>query len=395
MYDFDGLSAAGVRRGAGALKWTNVAEDVIPLWVADMDFPCLPELREALEKRAAHPFYGYTRHNPSSNEAIAQWYRRYGAGIEPEETLIGPGTVLSLGMGVREFSAAGDGVLVMTPVYTPFYEIIRGNGRIVVELPLHPDKEAAFAFDAAEIEACLSGAAADGIRVSVAILCSPHNPGGRVWSGKELAAFFEIAARHNLMILADEIHMDFAFQKEFVSAASFDEYRDRIIVVSGANKTFNLGGLHISHFVIRDGVLRARIERVLRRETHHESDCFAELAVETVYRRGAPWLAELKARVRANLEKTARFLGAEIDGVHAPVPQGTYLLWADMKGLIGRKGCKGDADLVRRIEAEAKVKLTAGSLYGAGGAGFVRINAASPAPLLDEALGRIRDWARA
>ncbi|MDR2181784.1 MAG: aminotransferase class I/II-fold pyridoxal phosphate-dependent enzyme [Treponema sp.] len=394
MYNFDEVSPAA-RRETGALKWTNTAEGVIPLWVADMDFPCLPELREALEKRAAHPFYGYTRRDPSCGEAIARWYRRYGAVITPEEVLIGPGTVLSLGMGVREFSAAGDGVLVMTPVYTPFYEIIRGNGRVVVEVPLHADEEGAFVFDAAAIEACLRAAAADGIRVPLAMLCSPHNPGGRVWSAEELAAFFEIAARHGLIVLADEIHMDFAFQKEFVSAASFDTYRDRVIVVSGANKTFNLGGLHISHFVIRGGALRGRIGRVLRRETHHESDCFAELAVETVYRRGERWLAELETLLRANLEKAARFLSAEIAGVRAFPPQGTYLLWADMKGLIERKGCKGDADLVRRIEAEAKVKLTAGSLYGAGGAGFVRINAASPAALLDEALGRIRDWARA
>ena len=400
MYNFDEVID---RRGTGSLKWDTVNDGVIPLWVADMDFPAFPELREALTKRAAHPIYGYRpagNEGAPLNETIRGWYKtRYGIELSARDILPGPGTVLSFGMIVREFSAEGQGVLILTPVYTPFFEVIEKNKRKVVEVPLAPDRYGRFIVDPEKIEAALDGV---GIPVPLALFCSPHNPGGRVWEQEEIAAFLELARRRNMIAAFDEIHGDLVYgtnsmgaPQRFVSAASFSEYKDRIIVVSGANKTFNLGGLHISHFVINDETIRKIMQDALYRETHHEGDVFAELAVETAYRFGAPWLDELRSYLYNNIVEAVKFCTAEVPGMRAFVPDGTYLIWADVRELAERKHCGSDSELVRRLEDEAKVKITAGSIYGRAGAGYVRINAASPRPLLMKGLGRIRDFAAA
>jgi cystathionine beta-lyase len=390
MYNFDEIID---RRKRNSLKWDTTARGVIPLWVADMDFPCLPELQAAIQERAAHPFFGYTKPDPQAVEAIARWYERYGVRLGNDEVLIGPGTVLSIGICVREFSKRGGGILVMTPVYTPFYTTIKENDRVVVEIPLEPDGEGVFVFNADAVEAAVKQASKNGITVQAAVLCSPHNPGGRVWDREELEKFFEIAARYNIIVISDEIHMDFVYKKKFISAASFDAYKDRIIVLSGANKTFNLGGIHISHIVVRDETLKKILARALYREAAHDMDCFAELAVKTVYTKGSAWVAGLNEYLYRNLQNAVEFLNS-VKGVRAFMPQGTYLLWADVKGLVESGGCGGSAELAARLEAEAKVKITSGAIYGGGGEGFARINTASPAALLMEGLERIHKWAQ-
>jgi cystathionine beta-lyase len=381
------------RRRSGSVKWDAVKDDTIPLWVADMDFPCLPELREVLIRRAEHPFYGYKAHSPEYYEAIRRWYQtQHGLEVPRLHILSGPGTVLSLGMIVREFSREGEGVLLLTPVYTPFFEVVRENRRVVVDVPFDTDQEGSFILDIEKIERAVEKAEQAGIRVPLVLFCSPHNPGGRVWREEEIAGFLAFAERRNIVVAADEIHCDFVYGESgrFVSAASFERHADRIIVVSGANKSFNLGGLHISHFVIRDDRLRRIMKTALHRETHHEGDVFAELAVETVYRCGAAWIGELRGYLRQNILTAVQFLNTEVPGVRAFVPGGTYLLWADVRGLIEKTGSRDDAELVRRLEDAAKVKITPGSIYGPAGSGYVRINIAGPRPLLLEGLERIR-----
>ncbi|MDR1931148.1 MAG: aminotransferase class I/II-fold pyridoxal phosphate-dependent enzyme [Treponema sp.] len=391
-YNFDEVID---RRGSSSLKWDTVKDGVIPLWVADMDFPCLSELREALAERAAHPFYGYHTRSPSYYQTLASWYRvQYGLPLGEECFLSGPGVVLSLSLAVQAFTRPGDGVLLFTPVYTPFYEVIRSNGRETVEVPLVLDEEGRFVFDTALLGKTLAEAKERGLSVPLAFFCSPHNPGGRVWDSADIAAFLDFAKRNGIITAADEIHGDFVYPPgKFISAASFAEHRDRVLVVSGANKSFNMGGIHVSHFVVRDEALRRTLEQVLRASARRDLDVFSELAVETVYRSGPDWLGELRNYLWENIKTAADFLNTEVPGLRAYIPQGGYLIWARAEGLIKRKNCSGDTELARRLEDEGRVKITQGSIYGKGGAGFVRINAASPRALLMEGLERIKRWA--
>jgi cystathionine beta-lyase len=394
-YDFD---APLTIRGIGSDKWDSVAEGVIPLWVADMDFAAPPELTKTLAERASRPFYGYNKRRPGYIEAIVSWYgEQYGVAVQPDDIVPGPGTVPSLGAAVRAFTAPGDGVLIMPPVYAPFYREIRENGRKTVEAPMAIDGDGRFIFDRAALEKACDDAASAGLSVPLALFCSPHNPGGRVWNGEEVAALLDFAESRSMIVAADEIHGDFVWDSagrpaRFVSTAAFPSHSGRVITVSGANKSFNMGGLHVSHMIIRDEKLKAKLEKVLSADFHHDPDIFAELAVETCYKSCGPWLAELKSYIRKNLEEAAAFLNG-IPGVKAWVPGGTYLLWASIQGLVERTGCKSDLELVERLESEAKVKITNGSMYGRAGAGYARINAACPRKLLLEGLGRIKTWA--
>jgi cystathionine beta-lyase len=254
------------------------------------------------------------------------------------------------------------------------------------------DGHGRFIFDEGSLEKALDDAEKAGIRVPLAFFCSPHNPGGRVWTGGEIESFLNFAKRRGMIVTADEIHGDFVYKGNFVSTSSFEKYADRIITLSGATKSFNLGGLHASHCIIRDEKLRVLFRTAFGIVSNHECDVFAERAAETCYRRCAPWLDELKNYILKNLEEASAFL-ATIPGIKAWVPDGTYLLWADVRALVERNGMQNDVELVNHLEKEARVKITHGRLYGKAGAGFVRINAASPRPLLTEALRRIKNWA--
>ena len=202
-----------------------------------------------------------------------------------------------------------------------------------------------------------------------------------------------------MIAVFDEIHSDFVYNKNssgkpqrFVSAAAFS--KDNVIVVSGANKTFNLGGLHTSYFVINNETLRNIVKKILKRETHQEGDIFAELAVETAYRCGAPWFDELLVYLYDNILAAVNFLNNEVPGIKAFVPDATYLIWANVRELAEKTGCSDDKELAVRLENEALVKITPGSIYGEAGKGYVRINAASPRSLLMEGLGRIQNWSK-
>ena len=397
MYNFDEKIEW---RGIDSVKWDSVKEGVIPLWVADMDFPAFPGIKEALVKRASAPFYGYRSRNDEKSsyyQAIRSWYKtRHDLDVDPQSVLYGPGTVLSLGMIVREFSAPHDGVLILSPVYTPFFDVINGNKRNVVEVSLEPDGHGRFILDISKIEAALDKA---GSAVPLALFCSPHNPGGRVWRQEEIAALLELARRRNIIAAFDELHQDFVYRENsagieqvFVSSASFNEYSDRVIVVAGANKSFSLGGLHVSHFVINDQTLRETIKTALFRETHHEGDVFAEKAVETAYRYGAQWFDECLAYIYDSINIAVKYLNNEVPGVHAFIPDGTYLIWADVREAIKQSNCKNVAEFAARLEDQAAVKITAGSIFGRGGEGYIRINTACPRAQLMEGLKRLKGW---
>lgn len=394
--DFDALID---RSGTGALKWNAAREagkaDVVPLWVADMDFAAPAAVTEALRARVGHPIYGYTNPDPSYFAALRAWYEeRYGARIEPSSVLLGPGVVPSIGIAVRAFSAAGEGVLIMPPVYYPFAEMVRDNGRVVVEAPLDAGNPFRMRFDARAAQAALDKAAAGGVAVKLAIFCSPHNPGGVVWKKEELASFLKFAEANDLIVLSDEIHGDLVFKPaSFVSLAGFPGAAERTVVVSAPNKTFNLAGLHLSHFVAENDALRTRLKHGIAAAGYSQPNVLSLVAAQTAYERCGSWVDDLVAYLASNARYAAEFVNARVPGARTAAPDGTYLLWMDVSRLIAAKGLKDDRELVARLVDEARVRFTAGSVFVSGGGGFIRVNVACPRALLSEGLNRFASWA--
>ncbi|GHU10156.1 cystathionine beta-lyase [Spirochaetia bacterium] len=388
------------RSGTQALKFIALDQDpakkdIIPLWVADMDFPSPTEISEAVQKRAAHPIYGYTRPAVDYFDVLSTWHAgRYGLDLKAEDFLSGPGTVASMGITIRALTKIGDGVLIFTPVYGPFFTMIKLNGRTVIEVPMTLDAGGRYSFSEKNVEDALDAAAAKGISVPLIMFCSPHNPGGMVWRCEELAMLLEIARRHDMKILSDEIHRDFVFPPlKFTSIMAFPEHKERILAMSAANKTFNLGGLHVSHFIVKDKTLSSVIRQEINACDGGGTEIFAQVATETAYRSCAYWIDALLPYLKTSIDEAVSFINTEIPGLKAYTPEGTYLFWVDAKSLIKKAGLSGDIELGKKLESQARVKCSEGANFGDHGAGFIRINAACPRSYLMEGLHRIRNFA--
>jgi cystathionine beta-lyase len=386
------------RRGTCAEKWERInrdggAEEVIPLWVADMDFPAPPELAGALRERADHPVYGYTTLSRDFFETLADWYRtQYRLDLNQDSFISGPGTVASLGIAIRALTENGDGVLLFTPVYKPFSDMIRANGRKEVEVPLVLNG-GRYEIDFEALERTLATAKGEGRRIPLALFCSPHNPGGTVWERGELEKFLALARQFGVTVVSDEIHGDFVYPpKRFVSMAALPEYACRAAVVSSATKSFNLGGLRMSHFVTGDGKLAAALKAGVR-AWGYDLNIFSMIAAETAYRSCGPWLEALKPYIRDTIDEGVRAVNAGIPGVRAYKPEGTYLIWADASALIAAAGLRDDLELASRLEREGRVKVTPGSAFGPRGRGFLRLNAACPRSQFMEGINRFLRWA--
>jgi len=388
------------RKNTGALKWDDPENgegkpDVIPLWVADMDFPVPPAIREALEARTAHPVYGYT-HAPADYPSIIQaWYRdRYGAEIEEEDVLIGPGTVPAMAIALRALTSPGSGVLIPSPVYYPFFDIVRDNGRTPVISALVQDDTGRFRLDFADMRRAVDAATASGIMTEAIFFCSPHNPGGRVWTKYELEYLIAFAAELGLAIISDEIHADLIVgDVPFISMSSFAPRADVPVVSIGApGKSFNLAGLHLNHFVIRDSGVRMLVKKSISAIGYSQPNVFSITAARAAYRECGPWIDELVAYLRGNIDFVMTYLAENIPSVTPYRPEGGYLVWVNAQALVEKGGFGDDGELVRRAAREARVRVNAGSRFGAGGEGFIRINAACPRIQLEEGLTRLKLW---
>jgi cystathionine beta-lyase len=271
--------------------------------------------------------------------------------------------------------------------------MIRFNGREVVEVPMQLNDAGRYGFSRENLEAALKGAGERGLAVPLALFCSPHTPGGTVWEREELELFLGFARDHAITVVSDEIHRDFVYPpKTFTSIMAFPEYADRTIGISGANKSFNLGGLPLSHFMVRDQKLAHSLQNGLR-AFGGASGIFALIATETAYRSCGNELDELLVYIQANLEAAVVMTNNEIPGVRAYKPEGTYLIWADASELIAKLGLRDDIELAVRLEQESRVKCTPGSAFGSRGRGFLRINAACSRAQLMEGLERIKRFA--
>jgi cystathionine beta-lyase len=383
MFDFETLPE---RRGTASLKWDfggRLAgrDDLLPLWVADMDFVAPPFITEAVDRRAAHQVFGYTLEPESYFEAARQWLAaRHGWEVRREWMLATPGVVQTVSAALLAGSAPGDRIVVQPPVYHPFAMRIRANGREVAENPLVLDGDR-YRMDLEGLERELVRGA------RMLILCSPHNPGGRAWTREELARAAGLCARHGALIVSDEIHADLVLPgRRHVPAASVSEEAALITVTCvSATKTFNLAGLGGSLAIVVDAGLRQRLHAALEAQCGSTANCFAVAAAEAAWRQGAEWVDAMLAHVAGNVAYLRDRLSRELAVARVLPLEATYLAWIDLR----RLGLSDDE--VRTRLLDGGIWLDEGRKFGRGGEGFQRLNLACPRQVLSRAIdGMVR-----
>ena len=381
-YDFDTVLD---RRGTHSLKWDRCQvdfglDDVIPMWVADMDFAAPPAVVQAIGRRAAHGAYGYVSVPESFWESAIGWLeRRHEWTVERRWLHRAPGVVPALSLSVNAFTEPGDAVVVQTPVYYPFFHAIENNGRRLVRNPLIADGDT-YRMDLADLERKIDS------RTRLLILCSPHNPVGRVWTRPELEALGEICIRRNLVVLSDEIHMDLTLpgHTHVPLATMSPALADRTVTCVAPSKTFNLAGLSMSLIVASNPELLARYERQFDASGLEIASLFGTVALEVAYRSGDEWLDQLREYIAENVDFAERFIRERIPLLRFIRPEGTYLALVDCRRL-GMPQKALDDFLLRT----ARVYFDSGSWFGEEAAGFERINLGCPRATLTEALERM------
>ncbi len=382
-YNFDRVIS---RKDTASYKWDQLtamfgSEDVLPLWVADMDFPCPEPVIAAAVKRAQEGVYGYTIRTDAWSEAMIGWYkRRHQWMIEKESVLTSPSVVTSLALAVELFTEPGSGVVLQSPVYHPFYDVIGMNGRNVCKNPLVAI-EGQYRMDLAQLELQFREHDAKMI-----LLCNPHNPGGRVWSFQELRQLAQLCSRYDVVVVSDEIHCDLVFDPHqytpFAKAA--EGVPCTFMTLLAATKTFNIPGIQSSFIVAEDARIRNKLNHRMRSLSIHMHNFFAHTATIAAYEEGAEWLDQVVPYIKANIDYAISYLYN-----HAPIlvpmtPEGTYLLWIDARKLqLSASGMK------QWMYEQAKVAFNEGSMFGAEGEGFIRINCACPRSILQTALERL------
>ncbi|MGN1146265.1 MAG: MalY/PatB family protein [Acetatifactor sp.] len=382
-YDFDKVTD---RRGTNSLKYDFAVErgkpkGILPLWVADMDFPVAEEITQGLKRAVNHGIYGYSEAKDSYFQAVADWLSRYhGWEVQKEWLVKTPGVVFAIAAAIRAFTKEGDGVLIQNPVYYPFREVIEDNDRRLVDNTL-VEENGGYTMDLEDFERKILEN-----RVKLFILCNPHNPVGRVWTREELSAVAEICLKHGVLVISDEIHHDFVYPgyEHTVFATIDDRLKDVTITCTSPSKTFNLAGLQVSNIFIANEALRKQFCKEIARTGYSQLNTLGLVACECAYRGGGEWLAELKQYLKGNLEYVREYLKEKLPKVHIVEPEGTYLLWLDFRelGLSGR-------ELENLIVNQAGLWLDAGDIFGACGEGFERVNIACPRAILKEALDRL------
>ena len=374
------------RRGTNCLKYDFAVErgkpaDILPLWVADMDFKTSSYIQSALADVVNHGIYGYSEVKDDYFNALASWmHNRHNYDIERKWLVKTPGIVFALAMAVKAYTAKGDSVLIQSPVYYPFKEVIEDNGRVAVSNDLVRLDEGRYVMDIDDFEKKIIEN-----DIHLFFLCSPHNPVGRVWTPDELEAVGDICVKHNVIIVSDEIHSDFVFKGEHHVLASLKkEYADITITCTAPSKTFNLAGLQISNLFIPNDSLRRRFKRELDAAGYSQLGIMGLVACEAAYAHGGEWYEAVLKYIKANIDYTREYVESNIPGVHMSEHEGTYLVWLDFRELG-----LSPAEQEHLIVDEAGLWLDSGSIFGKTGIGFERINVACPRATLKEALERI------
>lgn len=388
------------RRGTNSLKWEFIQQEgdpphwqhtdrffgpsrILPMWIADMDFRCPEPVVKALVERAQQGVYGYTAPTDGFFQSVVSWMsRRHGWEIAPHWICITPGVVPALNMLVRTFISSGDKVLIQPPTYHPFYSAIENNGGQLVTNPLIYES-GRYRMDVSDLEA-----KARDPRLKMVILCSPHNPVGRVWTSDELLRFGEICIENNLLVVSDEIHGDLIYKgHEFTPFAKISQaFAQHSIICIAPSKTFNLAGLQTSCIIIPNDDLRSRFETVLQANGLVLTGSFGVVALQAAYDHGEDWLEQTLAYLQGNLQYLETYVGEHVPQISVVRPEGTFLVWLDCRRLgLDRVGLK------RLLMEDARVYLDEGFIFGPEGEGFQRMNIACPRSILAEALDRIKD----
>ncbi len=372
------------REHSDALKYDGRAayfgtQNVQPMWVADMDFAAPSAVTEALLARAAHPIYGYSVYPDTLYVALQNWLKnRHQFELARENIMLVAGVVPSLFASVQAFSNKGDAVIVQPPVYAPFFSAITTAQRVVLENPLRL-KAARYEIDFEHLEQCAAHA-------KMLLLCSPHNPVGRVWTAAELREILRITRRHNVLVVSDEIHADLVYpDARHTMLAKLASDSDQIITAVAPSKTFNLPGLGLSALIVTNPAHRAALQTVFDSLHLGSVNPFSAVAFEAAYRAGGEWLDSLLEYLAGNRNWVREFLQRHVPKIKLIEPEGTYLVWLDCRELNLR-----DAALRDFFVQRAQLGMNAGVTFGAGGSGFMRLNIAAPRANIAAALQRVQ-----
>ena len=384
-YDFDQIID---RRGTSCLKYDFAVErgkreDVLPLWVADMDFRVAEPILKRLHACVDHGIFGYSEAKDDYFQAVAGWYREHFDWEVKRNWLVKtPGVVFAIAAAVRAFTEKGDGVLLQQPVYYPFSEAIRDNGRELVNSPLKL-VNGHYEMDFDDLERKIVEH-----KVTLFLLCSPHNPVGRVWTEEELRRIGDICVKHGVIVVSDEIHSDFVWKghKHTIFASLSEKYADISVTCTAPSKTFNLAGLQTSNIFIPNRELRHRFRKAVDQAGYSQLNTMGLVACRAAYEEGGEWLEQLKGYLQENLVFARDYIANNLPGIHLIEPEGTYLIWLDLRELGLTEAEREDL-----IVNKAKLWLDSGAIFGEDGEGFERINIACPRATLQEAFDRLAE----
>jgi len=380
IYDFDKPVA---RRHSGCYKWDiDPREGIIPMWVADMDFRVATPIIDALHKRVEHGVFGYTKVKDSYYDAMTNWFRRrHGWTIDRQWVIYTTGVVPAISAALKAMTLPGEKVLVLTPVYNCFFSSIQNNGCVADECELVRSGDTyTIDFDAFE-QHCTDP------KTTVFLLCNPHNPACRVWTKEELGRLNDICLRHDVKVIADEIHCELVMPGyKFTPFASVsDACQDNCVVMNSPSKSFNIAGLQTANIVCKDPVLRRKIDRAVNINEICDLNPFGPVALEAAYNECEDWLDQLNEYIQGNYTALKDFFQRELPDIKVTKLEGTYLAWVDIKA-TGLSSDEATGKLLRK----GKVRVSSGTIYGrTAGEGFLRINMACPQSLMMQGLERI------
>ena len=382
QYNFDEIIP---RRGTNCVKWDSMeSDDVLPMWVADMDFHTAPAIVKALQQRVAHGIFGYTHVPDAYYEAVTNWFaRRHQWQIQREWMIYIPGVVPALSAIIKALTVPGDKVLIQTPVYNCFFSSIRNNGCEIVTNPLL-NANNTFTVNYEELEKKASDP-----KVKAMILCNPHNPAGRVWTREELTRIGEICIRHGVTVIADEIHCELVMPGHTYTpfASLSEEFLHHSMTCLSPSKAFNIAGLQIANIVCADAGMRAKIDKAVNINEVCDVNPFGVIGTIAAYNEGEEWLLQLLDYLHRNYIYMKTFCTEHLPQFPISTLEGTYLVWMDCRALH-----MPSEELEQVLTREAKLRLNAGTMYGAEGEGFMRWNIACPQSVLSEGLKRFENF---
>ena len=373
------------RRGTGCVKWdTMPADDVIPMWVADMDFAVAPAIQKAVAQRASHPVFGYAAVPDSYYDAVTGWFRRrHQWAVERDWLIYTTGVVPAASATLKALTLPGEKVLIQTPAYNCFFSSIRNQGCEVLETELRREGDR-FVMDFDDFERKCADE-----KTTVFLLCNPQNPTGRVWTRAELERMNDICVRHHVKVVSDEIHNELVMPGHSYTpfAAVSPACQENSVTLTSPSKSFNIAGLQMANIIVKNEEWRRRIDRVINIFEICDVNPFAPVAVQAAYNEGAEWIDGLNLYIHDNYECLRRFCSEHLPQWQVMQMEGTYLAWVDI-----RETGMTTAALAAAVMEKARVKLNSGTLYGAqAGEGYLRINLACPRKQLEEALRRIAE----